>query len=66
MMMHGIMNVKIRRKCRQNLKFVSDVEGNTLMEDISTSLNADLNTLLNVFLKNSKDKSKVRRWNFED
>jgi hypothetical protein len=29
---------KLRRRCRQNLKFVSDVEANTLVEDISTSL----------------------------
>jgi hypothetical protein len=32
---------KLRKKCRQNLKFVSYVEGNTLMEDISTSLNEE-------------------------
>ena len=29
---------KLRKKCRQNLKFVSDVEVDTLTEDISTSL----------------------------
>jgi hypothetical protein len=28
---------KLRRKCRQTLKFVSDVGANTLVEDISTS-----------------------------
>jgi hypothetical protein len=32
---------KLRKKCRQNSKSVSDVEGYTLMEDISTSLNAE-------------------------
>jgi len=32
---------KFRKKCRQNLEFVSDVEVNTVMEDISTSLNAE-------------------------
>jgi hypothetical protein len=32
---------ELRRKCRQNLKFFSDVEVNTLTEDISTSLNAE-------------------------
>jgi hypothetical protein len=37
---------KFRKKCRQNLKFVSDVERNTLMEDISTSLKAEAIRLL--------------------
>jgi len=32
---------KLRKRCRQNLEFVSDVEVNTVMEDISTSLNAE-------------------------
>ena len=32
---------KLRRKCWQNLKFVSDVEVDALTEDISTSLNAE-------------------------
>jgi hypothetical protein len=32
---------KLRKKCWHNLKFVTDVEGNTLIEDISTSLNAE-------------------------
>jgi hypothetical protein len=36
-----IVLCKLRKKCRENSKFVSDVEGNTLMEDISTSLNAE-------------------------
>ena len=32
---------KLRRKCRQNLKFVSDVEVNTVTEGISTSFNVE-------------------------
>jgi len=32
---------KLRKKCRQNSKSVSYVEGNALMEDISASLNAE-------------------------
>jgi hypothetical protein len=47
------------------MKFVSDVEGNTLMEDISTSLNAmAIRLLKGIFEK--QHKSNVRRWNFED
>jgi hypothetical protein len=57
---------KLRRKCRQNLKFVSDVVVNTLMEDISTSLNAEGIRLLKGIFRNSKCKPKDRRWNFED
>jgi hypothetical protein len=37
---------KLRTKCRQNWKFVSDVEGNKLMEYISTSLNSEAISLL--------------------
>jgi hypothetical protein len=57
---------KLRRKCRQNLKFVSDGEVNTLTEDISTSLNASVIRLLKGIFRNSKHKPKGRRWNFED
>ena len=57
---------KLRRKCRQNLKFVSDVEVNTLTEDISTSLNAEGIRLLRGIFRTSKCKPKSRRWNFED
>jgi len=57
---------KLRRKCRQNLKFVSDVEVNAVMEDISTSLNAEGIRLLKGIFTNSKHKPKDRRWNFED
>ena len=57
---------KLRRKCRQNLKFVSDVEVNIVTEDISTSLNAEGIRLLKGIFRNSKRKPKGRRWNFED
>ena len=57
---------KLRKKCRQNLKFVSDVEVDTLTEDISTSLNAEGIRLLKGIFRNSKCKPKGRRWNFED
>jgi hypothetical protein len=48
------------------LKFVSDVEGNTLMEDISISLNAEGISFLKGIFRNSKCKPKYRRWDFED
>jgi len=57
---------KLRRKCRQNLEFVSDVQVNTVMEDISTSLNAEGIRLLKGIFRNNKRKPKGRRWNFED
>jgi len=57
---------KLRRKCRQNFKFVSDVEVNAVTEDISTSLNAEGIRLLRGIFTNSKRKPKGRRWNFED
>ena len=57
---------KLRTKCRQNMKFVSDVEVNTLTEDISTSLNAEGIRLLKGIFRNSKHKPKGRRWNFGD
>jgi hypothetical protein len=58
---------KLRRKCRQNLKFDSDVEVNTLMEDISTSLNAEgIEKLLKGIFRNNKCKPEGWRWNFED
>ena len=57
---------KLRKKCMQNLKFVSDVEVDTLTEDISTSLNAEGIRLLKGIFRNSKCKPKGRRWNFED
>jgi hypothetical protein len=57
---------KLRGKCRQNFKFVSDVEVNTLTEDISTSLNAEGIRLLKGIFGNSKRKPKGRRSNFED
>ena len=49
---------KLRKKCRQNLKFVT--------EDISTSLKAEGIRLLKGIFTNSKRKPKGRRWNFED
>jgi len=57
---------KLRRKCRQNLEFVSDVEVNTVMEYFSTSLNAEGIRLLKGIFRNSKRKPKGRRWNFGD
>jgi hypothetical protein len=60
------VSCKLRKKCRQNLKFVSDVEVNTLMDDISASLNAEIIRSLKGIFRNSKSKSKGRRWNFED
>jgi hypothetical protein len=48
------------------LKFVSVVEVNTVMEDISASLNAQGTRLLKDIFRNSKRKPKGRRWNFED
>jgi hypothetical protein len=57
---------KLRKKYRQNLGFVSGVEGNTLMEDISTSLNAEAISLLNGIVRNSRHKPNGRRWNFKD
>jgi hypothetical protein len=57
---------KLRRKCRKNLKFISDVEVNALTEDISTSLNAKEIRLLKGIFRNSKCKPKGRRWNFKD
>jgi hypothetical protein len=57
---------KLRRKCRQNFKFVSDEEVNTLTGDISTSLNAEGIRLLKGIFRNSKRKPKGRRWNFKD
>ena len=57
---------KLRKKCRQNLKFVSDVKVDTLTEDISTSLNAEGIRLLKGIFRNSKCMPKGRRWNFED
>jgi len=56
---------KLGRKCRKNLKFVSD-EVNTLTEDILTSLNAEGMRLLKGIFRNSKCRPKGRRWNFED
>jgi hypothetical protein len=52
---------KLRKKCRQNLEFVSDVEGDSLMENISTSLNAEAIRLLKGIVRNSKHKPKGRR-----
>lgn len=57
---------KLRRKCRQNLKFVSDVGINTFMEDISTSMKAEGIRLLKGIFRNSKRNPKSRRRNFED
>jgi len=57
---------KLRRKYRQNVKFVSDVEVNAVTEDISTSLNSEGIRLLKGIFTNSKRKPKGRRWNFED
>ena len=57
---------KLRKKCWQNLKFVSDVKVDTLTEDISTSLNAEGIRLLKGIFRNSKCMPKGRRWNFED
>jgi len=57
---------KLRRKCRQSLEFVSDVEVNIVMENISTSLNAEGIRLLKGIFRNSKRKPKGRRWNFKD
>jgi hypothetical protein len=57
---------KLRKKCQQNLKLVSDVEVNTLMNDISASLNAENVRLLQDIFKNGKHKLKGRRWNFEN
>jgi hypothetical protein len=57
---------RLRSKCRQNLKCVSDVEVKTLTEDISTSLTAEGIRLLKGIFGNSKRKPKGRRWNFED
>jgi hypothetical protein len=48
------------------LEFVSDVEGNTLMENISTSLNAEDIRLLKGIVINSKHKTKGRKWNLKD
>ena len=48
------------------MEFVSDVEVNTMREDISTSLNAEGIRLLKGIFRNSKRKPKGRRWNFED
>jgi hypothetical protein len=60
------VSCKLRKKCKQNLKFVSDVEVNTLMDDISASLNVESIQLLKGIFRNSKRKPKCRRWNFED
>jgi len=57
---------KLRRKCRQNLKFVSDVELSAVTKDISTSLNAEGIRLLKGIFTNSKLKPKGGRWKFED
>ena len=57
---------KLRRKCRRNIKLVSDDEVNTLTGDISTYLNAAGIRLLKGIFRNSKRKPKGRRWNFED
>ena len=55
----------LRRNSRRNLKFVSDVEVNTLTEDISASLNAEGIRLLKGIFRNSKCKPKGRRGNFK-
>ena len=55
----------LRRNGRRNLKFVSDVEVNTLTEDISASLNAEGIRLLKGIFRNSKCKPKGRRGNFK-
>jgi hypothetical protein len=60
------VSCKLRKKYRQNLKFVSVVEVNTLMDDISTSLNAESIRLLKSIFRNSKHKPKGRRCSFED
>ena len=60
------VSCKLRKKCQQNLKFFSDVEVNTLMDDISASLNAESMQLFKGIFRNSKHKPKGRRWNFED
>jgi hypothetical protein len=60
------VSCKLRKKCWQNLKFVSHLEVNTLMDDISASLNAEIIWLLKDIFRNSKRKPKDRRWNFED
>jgi len=57
---------KLRRTCRKILKFTSDVEVNTVTEDIPTSLNAEGIRLLKGIFRNSKRKPKGRRWNFEE
>jgi hypothetical protein len=48
------------------MEFVSGVEGNILMENISTSLNAEAIRLLKAIFRNSEHKPKGRRWNFKD
>jgi hypothetical protein len=60
------LSCKLRKKCWQNLKFVFDVEVNTLMNDISASLNTESIRLLKGIFRNSKHKPKGRRWNFEN
>jgi hypothetical protein len=57
---------KLRRKCKENLNFGSDVEVNSLTEDISTSLNAGGNRLLKGIFRNCKRRPKGRRWTFEE
>jgi len=60
------VNCKLRKKCQQNLKFFSDVEVYTLMDDISASLNAESIQLLKDIFRNNKHKPVGRRWDFED
>ena len=57
---------KLRRTCRKILKFTSDVEVNTVTEDIPTFLNAEGIRLLKGIFRNSKRKPKGRRWDFEE
>jgi hypothetical protein len=59
------VSCKLRKKCRQNLKFVSDVDVNTLMDDISACLNAESIRLLKGIFRNSSVSQRARGGTFK-
>jgi hypothetical protein len=58
---------KLRKKYKsRNLKDLCDVDSDPLMQKISNFLNAEAVRLLAAIFRNSRNKPRGRRWNFEE
>jgi hypothetical protein len=58
---------KLKKKYRsKKLKDLCDVDSDPLMQEILNSLNTEAVRLLAVLIKNSRNKPRGRRWNFEE